>query len=75
MTLRLFRGRTYCLGSKSGIWPPNRTLSELATNRSTGRIPLCPRLSACQKASQPIPIGETTPAPVMTMSRVLSMTS
>ena len=69
ITLRLFRGRTASFGSKSVIWPPNRTPSPEVSKLVSGRIPLRLASTDSQNACRPMPIGLTTPRPVITMSR------
>ncbi len=69
ITFRLLRGVTYCLGSKSLTAAPTRTGKSGESNSGNRRTPLEAVASDCHTASQPMPIGQTTPAPVITMSR------
>jgi len=56
------------LASKSSIKPPNPEASNSAPGKVNGLIPLVPSRRDWQKGSLPMPIGLTTPIPVMTTS-------
>ena len=73
ISLRALRGRTYCSAWRSSTWAPIAAGKSLPLNSPSERTPLRPLHSEVQNCSHPIPIGLTTPIPVMTTSRVGAM--
>src|ERR1700683_595201 len=66
-------GDMYWLTSKSRTAPPKRTGNADTSKRVIGAMPLTPRSTASHADFTVLPTGDTTPSPVTTTRRLLTV--